>query len=104
MRNTILKITMLFVGIISILVPVNVHAGTTPDNLTSSEQDTVDRLHDYMMEQGYSEEAVCGVLGNLAVECNFQNITDNHHKGYFQFDDGLWYEFLNYAYENENTL
>lgn len=100
-------LTVLLTLVLLLANTVLVFAGASPDSLGEEELKRAESLYKYMIANGYSAEAACGVLGNVDQESGFSsefNDGNRSYYGYFQINEssyGVWSKLKAWA-ESEN--
>lgn len=92
-HNKLIATLLLIVTLLSVLVPVKVFAGANPDALGEAEKTRAESLYKYLIANGYSAEAACGILGNADQESGFSdayNSGSRSYYGYFQMSSDSW--------------
>ena len=79
---------LLFCFLLFILNFSIVYAGSDVSGLSKTQLKRAENLYKYMIANGYSAQAACGVLGNADAETTFNggSLTSGAHRGYFQVD------------------
>jgi hypothetical protein len=71
--------------------------------MTPENKEAIDNVYNYLTENGYSDEAACGIIGNAIFESSLDkslSFTDSSYHGYYQMSSIVWTKFLDWAYEN----
>lgn len=90
MKNLFKKLISIFMLFILIITSssLTVYAGADPDKLGKVGKARAKELYQYLISNGYTKQAACGILANADAESGFEtSINDpGTYKGTFQFD------------------
>ena len=87
LSKKLISIFMLFILIIT-STPLTVYAGADPNKLGKVGKKRAKELYQYLISNGYTKQAACGILANADAESGFEISIDDSgtYKGTFQFD------------------
>lgn len=94
---------ILFCGVLFIVTPSVVSAGGMPEALSSKGKKNAKDLYKYLISNGFTPEAACGVLGNADQESSLETPIDcaGKHKGIFQFEGAVANAITKWAEKNK---
>lgn len=87
MNKHIRFISILLALLYTLSFSITVYAGASPEDLNESQQSQAKELYQYLISNGYSKEAACGILGNSDQEnsCDGAGLADGStYSGAFQ--------------------
>ena len=81
----LLYLFICFIVVISSLPVTSVYAGTKYEKLPKDRQEIAKEAYAYMIQQGYTPQSACGVLGNACAESDFNStIKTGSYYSFFQ--------------------